>query len=73
MDGKPRKWLVENSWGKERGDGGLFTMSDEWFDEYVLNVIIPSRYLPKELLRISKEPPTPLPIWDPVWDRLELR
>ncbi len=73
VDGKPRKWLVENSWGKERGDGGLFTMSDEWFDEYVLNVIIPSRYLPKELLRISKEPPTPLPIWDPVWDRLELR
>jgi len=73
VNGKPRKWLVENSWGKERGDGGLFTMSDEWFDEYVLNVIVPSRYLTKELQRIANETPTPLPIWDPVWQQVELK
>jgi bleomycin hydrolase len=73
VDGKPRKWLVENSWGKDRGDGGLFTMSDEWFDEFVLNVIIPAAYLPAEILEISKQKPTPLPIWDPVWQSVGVR
>ncbi|MBU1636807.1 C1 family peptidase [bacterium] len=67
MDGKPRKWLVENSWGKERGDNGLFTMSDDWFDEYVLNVIVPKQYVPAKIMAIADEKPTPLPIWDPAW------
>jgi bleomycin hydrolase len=72
VDGKPRKWLVENSWGKDPGDDGFFTMSDDWFDEYVLNVIIPKKYLPADIMAITKEKPTPLPIWDPAWKSLGL-
>jgi bleomycin hydrolase len=67
VDKKPRKWLVENSWGKKYGDDGIFYMSDSWFDEYVLNVILPKSYVPKKILAIADEAPTPLPIWDPVW------
>jgi bleomycin hydrolase len=67
IDGKPRKWLVENSWGSERGDKGLFTMSDEWFDEYVFDVVIPKKYLPDTVLAIREQPPIALPVWDPVW------
>lgn len=67
VDGKPRKWKVENSWGAERGDGGFFTMDDEWFDEYVLNVIIHKKYMPNDLLKVSREKPIPLPVWDPAW------
>jgi bleomycin hydrolase len=70
VDGKPRKWRVENSWGKDRGDEGFFTMSDDWFDDYVLNVIVPKQYLPADVLAIAQEKPTPLPIWDPVWKSL---
>ncbi|MFZ5432190.1 MAG: aminopeptidase C [Calditrichota bacterium] len=70
VNGNPRKWLVENSWGKDRGDGGFFTMSDEWFDDYVMNVIVPRKYLPDDVAAIADQKPTPLPIWDPVWKSL---
>jgi bleomycin hydrolase len=71
VDGKPAKWKVENSWGKDRGDGGFFTMSDEWFDEYVLNVVVPKKYIPADVLALTKQKPTPLPVWDPMWQDLK--
>ncbi|HEY3296497.1 MAG TPA: C1 family peptidase [bacterium] len=71
VNGKPRKWRVENSWGKDRGDGGFFTMSDEWFDEYVLNVVVPKRYLPADIVALTQQKPTPLPVWDPSWRSLQ--
>ncbi|MBU0507636.1 C1 family peptidase [bacterium] len=67
VDGKPLRWRVENSWGKDRGDGGFFVMSDDWFDEYVLNIIVPRSYLPPDLLAALERPPTKLPVWDPAW------
>ncbi len=66
LDGKPQKWLVENSWGDERGDKGYWTMYDEWFDEYVYKVIIRKKYLPKDVLDILKTEPIVLPPWDPM-------
>ena len=33
VDGKPRQWKVENSWGTKVGDKGYFVMDDKWFDE----------------------------------------
>ena len=30
-----RRWRVENSWGDKIADKGYFTMSDDWFTEYV--------------------------------------
>jgi bleomycin hydrolase len=71
VDGKPVRWKVENSWGKDRGDDGFFTMSDQWFDEYVLNVVVPSKYLTPNVLAMTKQTPTPLPVWDPVWRNLQ--
>jgi bleomycin hydrolase len=70
VDGKPRKWKVENSWGKERGEDGFFTMTDEWFDEYVLNVVVPKKYLTPELVAVAGQTPTILPLWDPAWKSL---
>ena len=34
-DGTTRRWRVENSWGAKIADKGYFTMSDDWFTEYV--------------------------------------
>lgn len=67
LQGRPVKWLVENSWGTKRGDDGLWTMYDQWFDEYVYNVIIHHKYLPKEVLAILKTRPEVLPPWDPMY------
>lgn len=64
--GEPVKWLVENSWGTDRGNKGFWTMYDEWFDEYVYTVIIHRRHLPDDVLRLLDTKPTVLPAWDPM-------
>ncbi|HUV36689.1 MAG TPA: C1 family peptidase [Patescibacteria group bacterium] len=63
-DGKPVKWLVENSWGTDRGDKGRWAMYDDWFDEYVYTVIIHKRYLPGDVLDLLDTEPEILPAWD---------
>lgn len=66
-DGRPVKWLVENSWGKERGDKGYLYMYDSWFEEYLYAAIIHRKYLPEDLLQILDQEPVVLPPWDPMF------
>jgi bleomycin hydrolase len=63
----PVKWLVENSWGTATGKNGLWTMYDNWFDEYVYNLVVHKKYVPQEVLDILETPATKLPVWDPMW------
>ena len=60
-----KKWLVENSWGDMTGKHGNFTMSDEWFSEFVYEIMIDKKYLSNKILRVLKTKPIVLPIWDP--------
>jgi bleomycin hydrolase len=66
-DGKPIKWLVENSWGADRGHNGLWTMYDGWFTDNVYKVIVHRDYVPAEVLKILEQPAIKLPVWDPMW------
>jgi bleomycin hydrolase len=66
-NGESVKWLVENSWGDERGDKGKWYMYNDWFDRYMFGVIIHEKYLSKQLLDISKRDPIVLPPWDPMY------
>lgn len=66
VDGKPTKWKVMNSWGADVGDKGYFTMSDEWFDEYVYQVVTSPAYVDKAVSDLWKRKEyTVLPRWDP--------
>lgn len=65
VDGKPRKWLVENSWGDEKGNKGTWTLYDRWFDEHVTTVIVNRAHLPKEILAIFEQKAESLPAWYP--------
>ncbi len=65
-DGEPVKWLVENSWGTDRGNKGLWSMYDDWFDEYVYAIIVHEKYLSKDVLALLGTEPVILPSWDPM-------
>lgn len=47
-NGKPNRWRVENSWGKDAGVDGYYIMSDAWFDEYMYQVVVDKKYLTEE-------------------------
>ncbi len=66
VDGSPRKWRVENSWGDEKADKGFWTMNDNWFDEHVFEIAARRDQLPPELLNALEAEPIVLPAWDPM-------
>lgn len=66
VDGRARRWRVENSWGSENGQKGFYTMNDSWFDEYMFEIAARRAYLPAELQAALDLPPTVLPPWDPM-------
>jgi bleomycin hydrolase len=66
VDGRARRWRVENSWGSEPGQKGFFTMNDSWFDEYMFEIAARKSYLPAELQATVEMEPTVLPPWDPM-------
>jgi len=49
---KPIKWKVENSWGRsdDPNDNGYYTMSHEWFEKFVYNVVIQTKYVSSDLV-----------------------
>ncbi len=65
-DGKPVKWMVENSWGPGANDGHLI-MTDKWFDEYMFRLVVNKKYVDAETLKILNQKPIKLPAWDPMF------
>ncbi|MEZ3560000.1 MAG: C1 family peptidase [Duncaniella sp.] len=65
-NGKPRKWMVENSWGAGANDGHLI-MTDRWFDEYLFRVVVNKKYITPEVEKILRQQPMLLPPWDPMF------
>lgn len=67
VDGKPVKWLVENSWGEKSGKKGYLHMRDEWFAEYVQVVIVHKKYVPENVMGIFRQKAELIPPWDPMY------
>lgn len=65
--GKPRKWLVENSWGAAAGHQGSIILTDEWFDEYMFRLVVETKYVPLKVVEVLKQKPIRLPAWDPMF------
>jgi bleomycin hydrolase len=63
---EPVKWLVENSWGTDRGNKGLWSMYGDWFEEYVYTIIVHKKHVSKDVLAIFETEPEILPAWDPM-------
>jgi bleomycin hydrolase len=65
-EGYPRKWRVENSWGEKLGDEGFMVMDDDWFDEFVFEVVVEKSYLSQAQRELLESEPVHLPPWDPM-------
>ena len=66
-DGKPLKWMVENSWGSKYGHNGFLIMTNEWFNEYMFRLVVESKYIPAQTLKLFDQKPIMLPAWDPLF------
>ena len=65
-NGKPNRWKVENSWGTDVGKDGFFVMSDEWFSEFVYQILLNKKYFTPEQAAQFETDPIVLKPWDPM-------
>lgn len=66
-EGRPVKWMVENSWGAASGWQGNIIMTDEWFDNYMFRLVLEKKYVPADVLSLLGQKPILLPSWDPMF------
>ena len=66
-DGKPRKWMVENSWGASSGYQGNIIMTDEWFNESMFRLVVEKQFVPADVMQMLGQKPVMLPAWDPMF------
>lgn len=65
-NGKPKKWMVENSWGMT-GFRGHLIMTDEWFNEYMFRLVVDKKYVPVKIMELLEQEAIMLPPWDPMF------
>ena len=63
--GKPVRWKIENSWGSESGNAGIYIMSEPFFRAFTFQAAVRKKYLLKEELEALEKAPKLLPPWDP--------
>lgn len=57
VDNKPIRWKIEDSYGDKEKFDGYYIMNDNYFDEFVINVVIDKKYLnEKQLKTLEQEP-----------------
>ena len=66
-EGKPLKWMVENSWGSSYGWQGFLIMTNDWFNEYMFRVVLEEKYIPADIRAMLDQKPVMLPAWDPMF------
>ena len=66
-NGKPKKWMVENSWGQSNGYNGFLIMTNDWFNEYMFRLVVEEKYIPAKTKKLLEQKPIMLPPWDPMF------
>lgn len=63
-EGKPARWMVENSWGN-KGYNGNVILSDDWFNEYAFSLCVKKEYVPADVMGLLGNEPVKRKPWDP--------
>ena len=67
VSNKPiKKYLVENSWGSDDDYSGNFVMTDNYFDEYLYEIVVNKKHVDKKIINILKAKPIMLEPWEPL-------
>lgn len=57
VNNKPIRWKIEDSYGDKEKFNGYYIMNDNYFDEFVINIVIDKKYLnEKQLKGLEQEP-----------------
>lgn len=62
-NGKPVKWMVENSWGPGSNEGHVI-MTDDWVNEYLYRLVVNKKFVPANIMKVLDQKPILLPAWD---------
>ena len=65
INNKPQRWKIEDSYGDKEKVNGYYIMNDNFFNEFVLSVVIDKKYLSQEQLNLLKQEPIEFEIEDP--------
>ncbi|CAF1554023.1 unnamed protein product [Rotaria magnacalcarata] len=60
------RYRVENSHGDDKADKGYVVMTDDWFNEYLYEVVVDKKHLSNEVLAVVEQEPICLKAWDPM-------
>eukprot|EP01121_Diplochlamys_sp_Union-15-3_P021365 TRINITY_DN8635_c0_g1_i2.p1 TRINITY_DN8635_c0_g1~~TRINITY_DN8635_c0_g1_i2.p1 ORF type:complete len:153 (+),score=14.56 TRINITY_DN8635_c0_g1_i2:189-647(+) len=54
---KIKHWRVENSHGEKSGQKGFYVMTEDWFDDYVFQIVVHKSFLSDDLKEIWDNAP----------------
>lgn len=65
VNDKPQRWKIEDSYGDKEKVNGYYIMNDNFFNKFVLSVVIDKKYLSQKQLELLKQEPIEFEIEDP--------
>ncbi len=65
-DNKPERWKVEDSYGDKVHRNGFYIMNDNFFSDFVMEVIVHKKYLNKNQLELLEKDPIWFDVNDPL-------
>jgi bleomycin hydrolase len=60
------RWKIENSWGETIGHKGVFLMTNNWFHQYVFQIVVHESLLNQKEKEALKSTPKIIRPWDPL-------